>query len=50
MGCLSGPAIVFINKQQLIRFLDKPLDSIIASCSASVRDVEEHFGVRDVHT
>lgn len=33
-----------------MRFLEKRLDAIIASCSARVSDVEEHFGVRDVHT
>lgn len=32
-----------------MRFLDKGLASIIASCSTSVRDVEDHFGMRDVH-
>lgn len=42
--------LFFNEKQQLMRFLDKRLDAIIASCSASVRDVKEHFGVRDVHT
>lgn len=49
IGHPSGLAIVFNNKRQLMRFLDKELDSIIAFCSASIRDVEERVGIKDVH-